>query len=52
MLVLVEWAEFSDFELPFDRIEIKIEYIDENQRKFDFYAIGEDYKKLLEGIKD
>ena len=52
VLALVEWAEFSDFELPFDRIEIKIEYIDENQRKFDFYAIGEDYKKLLEGIKD
>lgn len=51
VLTFVEWAEFSDFELPFDRIEIKIEYVDENQRKFDFYAIGDEYKKLLEGIK-
>lgn len=51
VLTFVEWAEFSDFELPFDRIEIRIEYIDETERKFDFYAVGEDYKKLLEGMK-
>ena len=51
VLTMVEWAEFSDFELPFDRIEIKIEYIDENTRKFDFYALGEEYKKTLEGLK-
>lgn len=51
VLTFVEWAEFSDFELPFDRIEIRIEYIDETKRKFDFYAFGDEYKKLLEGIK-
>lgn len=51
VLTFVEWAEFSDFELPFDRIEIRIEYIDETERKFDFYAVGENYKKLLEGMK-
>lgn len=51
VLTMVEWAEFSDFELPFDRIEIRIEYIDENKRKFDFYAVGEEYKKALEGLK-
>ena len=51
VLTMVEWAEFSDFELPFNRIEIKIEYIDENQRKFDFYAIGNDYENILEGMK-
>lgn len=52
VLTCVEWAEFSDFELPFERIEIKIEYIDENKRKFDFYSDGDKYKKILEGIKN
>lgn len=52
VLTCVEWAEFSDFELPFERIEIKIEYIDENKRKFDFYSDCERYKRILEGIKN
>jgi len=50
ILTCVEWAEFSDFELPFDRIEVKIQYIDEESRKFDFYASSAEYKKLLEGV--
>ncbi|MBS4759143.1 MAG: tRNA (adenosine(37)-N6)-threonylcarbamoyltransferase complex ATPase subunit type 1 TsaE [Clostridium sp.] len=51
VLTFVEWAEFSDFELPFDRIEISIEYIDENKRKFTFNASGDNYKKILEGMQ-
>lgn len=51
VLTMVEWAEFSDCELPFDRIEIKIEYIDENKRKFDFFALGDKYIKALEGLE-
>lgn len=51
VLTCVEWAEFSDFELPFERIEIKIEYIDETVRKFDFYSDGTVYKGLLERMK-
>ena len=50
-VTFVEWAEFSDFELPFDRIEISIEYIDENKRKFTFNASGDNYKKILEGMQ-
>ncbi len=50
VLTFVEWAEFSDFELPFDRIEIRIDYIDENKRTFTFSCEGEEYKKCLEGI--
>lgn len=50
VLTCVEWAEFSDFELPFERIEIKIEYIDDNVRKFDFYADGTGYKDILESV--
>ena len=52
VLTCVEWAEFSDFELPFDRIEIKIEYVDDTIRKFGFYAEGADYIKLLEGLNN
>lgn len=50
VLTCVEWAEFSDFELPFQRIEIKIEYVDENTRVFVFYSDGEIYKKMLESV--
>lgn len=52
VLTFVEWAEFSDLELPFDRIEIRIEYIDDDKRKFDFYSVGNKYKEVLEGIKN
>ncbi len=52
VLTCVEWAEFSDFELPFDRIEIKIEYVNDTIRKFDFYAEGANYIKLLEGLNN
>ena len=50
VLTCVEWADFSDFELPFERIEIKIEYIDENSRNFIFYADDNTYKNILERI--
>ena len=33
-LTLVEWAEFSQDELPLKRLEIKISYIDEFSREF------------------
>jgi len=46
----IEWAEFSDKQLPFDRIEIKIEYIDEESRNFIFTPFGEQNKKLIEEL--
>lgn len=49
ILTMVEWAEFSpETELPFDRLIIKIEYSDDESRKFTFSAIG---KKSSEIIK-
>ncbi len=50
LVTLVEWAEFSDTQLPFDRIEIGIEYIEETIRKFEFNPIGERNKKLVEAL--
>lgn len=34
ILTIVEWAEFSQDELPLNRLEIKINYIDEFSREF------------------
>ncbi len=51
ILTMVEWAEFSDNQVPFDRIDIKIDYIDENSRKFEFVAYGENNKKILKGLE-
>ncbi len=49
-LTLVEWAEFSQNSLPFDRIEVRIDYIDETVRKFSFSAFGQKSEELLKGI--
>lgn len=51
IITLVEWAEFSDVELPYDRIEIKIKYIGETQRKFEFIGIGPENIPIIEGLK-
>lgn len=50
ILTLVEWAEFSDNQLPFDRIEIKIEYVDETTRKFEFFAFGDTNESIIKEL--
>lgn len=50
ILTFVEWAEFSENALPFERIDVNIEYVDENKRKFTFTATGENNKKILYGL--
>lgn len=44
---VVEWAQFIEWYLPEERLEINIEYIDEDSRKLHFKAIGERYEKIL-----
>ncbi len=51
ILTLVEWAEFSQNSLPFDRIEVQIEYIDDTVRKFSFSGLGNKSEELLKGLK-
>lgn len=48
ILTLIEWAEFSQNSLPFDRIEININYIDETEREFIINAFG---KKSIDTLK-
>ena len=50
ILTLVEWAEFSQNSLPFDRIEVRIDYIDENQRNFSFHAYGQKSENILKRL--
>ena len=50
ILTLVEWAEFSQNSLPFDRIELRIDYIDDTVRNFTFTAVGDKSKELLKGL--
>ena len=51
ILTLVEWAEFSQNELPFDRIEIHINYIGETQREFVFSSVGEKSDLILKRLE-
>ena len=52
IVTFVEWAEFSQGVIPFDRIEINIEYIDENTRKFQFNSFGEKSCNILKRLRD
>ncbi len=50
ILTFVEWAEFSDITLPFDKIEININYIDENKRQFNLSASGKKSESILKRL--
>ena len=50
MLTLVEWAEFSQNQIPFDRIEINITYETEESRTFIFKAYGHENETLLKEL--
>ena len=49
-ITFVEWAEFSQGELPFDRIEINVTYDDDDSRIYEFTLVGEKDKAVIEGV--
>ncbi|MEI8128820.1 MAG: tRNA (adenosine(37)-N6)-threonylcarbamoyltransferase complex ATPase subunit type 1 TsaE [bacterium] len=51
ILTFVEWAEFSQDEIPFNHIQINVTYEDEDARKYSFKAFGEGNISLVEGLK-
>ncbi len=51
-VTFVEWAEFSQGEIPFNRISINVIYADENSRKFSFKAFGERELMIVKGLKN
>lgn len=50
-ITFVEWAEFSQGELPFDRIEINVTYDDNDNRNYEFSCIGNKYEYVIKGLK-
>ena len=50
-LTFVEWAEFSQGEVPFDRIEINVTYDDDDNRNYTFTAIGKSKEEIIERLK-
>lgn len=49
-LTFVEWAEFSQDEIPFDHLKINVTYEDDDSRKYSFEAFGENALKIPEGL--
>ena len=50
-ITFVEWAEFSQGELPFERLEINVTYDDDDSRIYQFKSIGDKNKYIIEGLK-
>ena len=50
-ITFVEWAEFSQGELPFERIEINVTYDNDDSRIYEFKSIGEKNNCIIEGLK-
>lgn len=48
----VEWAEFSDEQLPFDRIDINVTYTDDDSRNYEFISRGNKFINVIEGLKN
>lgn len=51
-LTFVEWAEFSQGEVPFDRIEINVTYDDDDNRSYEFRSIGEGKEDIINKLKE
>lgn len=47
----VEWAEFSQDEIPFNHLKINVTYDEEDYRKYSFEAFGRDNIEVIEGLK-
>ena len=51
IVTFVEWAEFSQNAIPFERIDVNINYIDDTKREFVFTAAGNRNIKIISGLK-
>ena len=50
ILTFVEWAEFSQDEIPFNRIEINVTY-EEDARKYSLKSFGSKEDNIIEDLK-
>lgn len=49
-VTFVEWAEFSQDEIPFNHIKINVTYEDDDSRKYSFEGFGCDNIKIIEEL--
>lgn len=49
-LTFVEWAEFSQNEMPFDHLKINVTYADDDSRIYTFEYIGNDKDNIVERL--
>lgn len=50
-ITFVEWAEFSQNEIPFNHIKINVTYEYDDSRKYSFEGFGENCIKITEELK-
>ena len=51
ILTFVEWAEFSQDEIPFDHIQVNVTYEDNDARKYTFKAFGKKSEEIVGGLQ-
>ena len=51
-ITFVEWAEFSQGELPFERLEINVTYDDDDSRNYEFKSVGDKNNYVIEGLRE
>jgi len=47
---VIEWPEYIEEILPEEHLEIRMNYLSENEREILFQAKGEYYRELIEGL--
>ena len=50
-LTFVEWAEFSQNEIPFDHIKINVTYEDNADRRYSFEGFGQNCIEIVKGLE-
>lgn len=50
-ITFVEWAEFSQNEIPFNHIEINVTYEDNEDRKYTFTGFGQECINIIKGLE-
>ena len=49
-ITFVEWAEFSQNQIPFEHIKINVTYEDDDSRKYSFEGFGEKCRRIVEEL--
>ena len=50
-ITFVEWAEFSQNQIPFDHIKINVTYSDDDSRVYEFEGFGKNCEKIVKELE-